>query len=442
MARRAAGRRASRTGRTQPSGAPRALDALLACSLLVCACASSRALPSPRALPEPPSSRLAPCVSRGDAALDVAFSRVPDERALRASICDWFDGHRWRVRFLPLEQLWHAPDVRRTPLDVRLAVIASPSGGVELHFEAPTQASPSARRRWMAPLALQSGLDDAGVEVVAQTLHSTAQAIEEVALEWSAAPAREPSPDSARSSAASSRAASPPAPRRAAAPSHPSTSGAPSIAEPSSPEARDSAVRGGTDDGATSSPQPRPRHLSVHTGLGYHLVWRGPEPVTHGPNLRIELDWSQAPQVTLASFIDIAGFVSGSAQADSIALSLSGATLDAGLSASTPLGALGPGFLGRFGVLSGVDLLDLDVRTSQPETVRLATDQSPRPRWFVGLELGLEHRWGDFEVGLLARLRWQLLASHYEVLAEGSELTILRPWRLQLGPALLLAYAW
>jgi hypothetical protein len=342
--------------------------------------------------------------------LEVSFVRVEAAAALRSSICDWMGDERWRVRFAVTRDDPSPPEpAARLPAAWHVEV-ATTRAGAELSLELPNDA-PTGPRRWSWRVALADGLDDAGNEVVAQALHSTVQA---ASLTTGSGPTSSSSISASTSSTSD-------------------TSDTSSASDTS--VVSDSSSASSVPDASRRTPALG--HLPVHTGLAYHFYARGAEPVTHGPMLGIELDWLTLP-VTFGTFARVAVFTSGHAVANGLDVALAGAALSAGLAVSLPLGDWRP----RIALAGGTELLVLDVRTRDPESLGLAGERRPRARSFVATEVGLAKQWGHLELGLVGLLRWQLLASRYEI-REGEMLrTIMRPWRLQPGGALVLAYSW
>jgi hypothetical protein len=327
------------------------------------------------------------CGGVGPESLEVALVNEARAPALALSICDWFRDEPLRVSFAPAPRL--APLVVRAPRLRHVAVVLESQGEARLYFVPPGREGAVGKPRWVRSIALASGLDDAGVEVIAQALHSTVLA---AALEV-------------------------PEPRL---------------------EAAGSAAKGATK-AAEKAPADAPRRagLPVRTAIGYHFYARGAEPFTHGPVLRVELDWQTQP-LALGTFARALALTSGHTRAGGLDVSLSGASLGAGLCASAPLSKV----IGRVALGGSVDLLELDVQVVDPEALRLTGDRRARPRAFVGMEAGFNYRSGDVELALAGLLRWQLSASHYEIL-DGQELsTVLVPWRLQPGAAVEVAYVW
>jgi hypothetical protein len=324
--------------------------------------------------------------------------QIPEEPALRRAICDWFSDEPWHVSFRSLDDaLPRAEYPSQGELCVTL--LLSPEYA-QLNVTAPPRDESSSPARWLERVGLSNGFDEVGIEVVAQTLHSTAQA-------------------------SLSRAPLPPTP-----------------APPLPPPLLPSVI---TSTGPRSLDVPTPAPSSgwlppVHTALGYQFYAHGSEPLTHGPSLRIELDWLSR-SVVLGAFVRTALFTSTAAHTSGLALDLTGLGLGGGLSASVPWGR----WTGRAALGGNVDLLDVDVSVQDATAVRSLGGGSPRPRVFLTGEAGASRRFGPVELGLVGLLRWQLSSSHYDILPpEGGEppRTIVQAWRLQPGAALEVAYVW
>jgi hypothetical protein len=227
----------------------------------------------------------------------------------------------------------------------------------------------------------------------------------------------------------------PPAPR--ALPTPPAASPTPSLASLATEEPLLRAER--ASPGALDAPA-RTSYglpLPVHTAIGYHFHARGSEPVTHGPSLRIELDWLSRA-VIFGSYVRTALFTSPRTRSEGVELGLNGIGLGAGLAASVPSAH----WTGRFALGSSVDLIGLDVGVVDGGATRSLGGGRPKPRFFVTSEAGLSRRFSRVEVGLSGLLRWQTSASYYEVLEQGEQHTILRASRIQPGAALEVAYVW
>jgi len=337
------------------------------------------------------------CGGQGPDVLLLTLIQIPEEPELRRAICDWFSDEPWHVSFRSLgEALPRAEYPSQGELCVTL--LLSPEYA-QLNVTAPARDESSAPARWLERVPLVSGLDEVGVEVVAQTLHSTAQA-------------------------SLSRAPLPPAP-----------------APPLPPPLLPSVV---TSTGPRSLDVPAPAPSSgwrppVHTAVGYQLYAHGSEPMTHGPSLRIELDWLSR-SVVLGAFARTALFTSTAARAGGVELDLTGLGLGGGVSASLAWGR----WTGRAALGANVDLLDVDVSVQDATAVRSLGGGSPRPRVFLTGEVGPSARFGPVELGLVGLLRWQMSSSHYDIqgVAGGPPRTIVQAWRLQPGAALEVAYVW
>ena len=391
-------RRCRRRG-TSRGRSDSALVALALATLGSLSCAHPPPPTAPVSAPVPPPVRLLEgCGGPGPDALLLTMIQVPEEPALRRAICDWFSDEPWHVSFRSLgEALPRAEYPSQGELCVTLLV--SPAYA-QLNVTAPPRDESSAPARWLERVALASGFDEVGIEVVAQTLHSTAQA-------------------------SLSRAPLPPAPPPPLPPPL-----LPSVVTSTGPRSLDVTV-------SEPSSGWRP---PVHTAIGYQLYAHGSEPMTHGPSLRIELDWLSR-EVVLGAFVRTALFTSTSARTGGVELDLTGLGLGGGLSASLDWGR----WTGRAALGGNVDLLDVDVSVQDAASVRSLGGGSPRPRVFLTSEVGPSARFGPLELGLVGLLRWQMSSSHYDIqpLEAGEPpRTIVQAWRLQPGAALELAYVW
>jgi hypothetical protein len=177
--------------------------------------------------------------------------------------------------------------------------------------------------------------------------------------------------------------------------------------------------------------------LPVHSALGYQFHARGGEPITHGPELRLELDWL-VRSVVLASFVRGTWFTSTPATTNGLEIGLEGMGLGGGLAASLPL----QHWLGRIAFGSNVELVNIQAIVADTETLRSAGSGGARPRVFLTGEAGVSARLGRIELGASGLLRWQTSESHYDALEDGRPHALVRAWRLQPGAALELAYVW
>ncbi len=365
--------------------------------------------PAPAVAPAPP---ITSCGGSGPDELLVTLARVPREAALRRAVCDWFRDEPWRVTFHSQEQgLPRAEEPGSGQLLV--TVFPLPPDAAQLNITAPGRSPDWRTARWLERVELRNGFDDVDVEVIAQTLHSTAQAT-------------------------LSRAHVPPPAPRAPAQQPPVSSAAPvptALLASEQPALRPVRATPGELDAPPRMTYALP--LPVHTAVGYHFHARGGEPVTHGPSLRIELDWLSRALV-LSSFVRTSLFTSSRARAQGVELGLNGIGIGAGLAASAPAGP----WTGRFALGSSVDLLGLDVGVTDGASTRSLGGGRPHPRFFATTEAGVSRRFARVEVGLSGMLRWQASASYYELLEQGDTHTILRAWRLQPGGALEVAYIW
>ena len=89
-----------------------------------------------------------------------------------------------------------------------------------------------------------------------------------------------------------------------------------------------------------------------------------------------------------------------------------------------------------------VDGLALSVRVRDAELVRRVPERTSSPRFFAGLEAGVRHRFGAFELSADALLRFLPVNTPYQVLADDRPITLLEPWQLQPGASLDLGYVW
>jgi len=365
--------------------------------MLGLACARPVPVRAPVSAPAEPVRRLEGCGGQGPDVLLLTLIQIAEEPELRRAICDWFSDEPWHVSFRSLgEALPRAEYPSQGELCV--TVLLSPQYA-QLNVTAPARDESSAPARWLERVPLVSGLDEVGIEVVAQTLHSTAQA-------------------------SLSRTPLPPAP-----------------APPLPPPLLPSVV---TSTGPRSLDVPAPAPSSgwrppVHTAVGYQLYAHGSEPMTHGPSLRIELDWLSR-SVVLGAFARTALFTSTAARASGVELDLTGLGLGGGVSASLAWGR----WTGRAALGANVDLLDIDVGVQDATAVRSLGGGSPRPRVFLTGEVGPSVRFGPVELGLVGLLRWQMSSTHYDIKGEAGEppRTIVQAWRLQPGAALEVAYVW
>jgi hypothetical protein len=335
--------------------------------------------------------------------LDATGTLAPSDTdsALRRAICDWFREDRWRVRFSS-----RAPETARAPSALRIAIELPSPHSARLNADGPGG-------RWTHDVPLAAGLDDAGVEAVAEALHSTTQA--ELAPPL-VAPAR---PAAAGTAAA--------APEPAAA-----------RADPDVPLLQPAPVTAAGEPSAAPQARASGRHLPVHTALGYQAYARGPEPVMHGPMLHIELD-ALSSALTLGASFRASLFTSATRRTTGFDVRTSGTSLSLGGAASV---ALDDRLRARAGLGGGVDLVAVAARVNDPELVRLLPDRDTSLRPFAGAEAGLRYRAGPFEVALDGLLRLLFFETQYQVLTPDGPVTLFQPWQLQPGALLELAYVW
>jgi hypothetical protein len=334
--------------------------------------------------------------------------------ALRSAVCDWFREDAWQVRFGSQAS---APEPAQ-PMSAR---------SLRITLELPSNqlarlVADTGRGRGVHDVALSAGLDDAGVEAIAEALHSVAQAASAEAVP----------PVSGAAVARSSRGSgsTPPPARESAAPA-----AAPPPGDRASSQAVPSSAAGELAKGAL--PRVQGKHYPVHTGLGYQAYARGPEPLMHGPALHIEMDALSAG-VTLGAYVRAHLFSSGARREAGFDVRSSGASLSVGAAASVALAPI----TARAGLGAGLDLVALDVRVSDPALARLLPEHEAAPRPFIGGELGVRYRFGGFELGLDALLRLLLFETRYEALEAARTVTLFRPWQLQPGGLIELAYVW
>lgn len=339
--------------------------------------------------------------------------------ALRSAVCDWFREDGWQVRFTSQAS---SPEAAPSPMpsrSLRITVELSSNELARLYADI-------GRERGVHDVALQAGLDDAGVEAIAEALHSVAQAASAEALPPVSGAARA---RSSRSSG-STPAPAPPASERAAPAAAASAPGDPAL-----PRAVASNAAGELASGAL--PAVQGKHHPVHTGLGYQAYARGPEPLMHGPALHIEMD-ALARGVTLGAYVRANLFSSAARRKAGFDVRSNGASLSLGGAASVALAPI----TARAGLGGGLDLVALDVRVTDPALARLLPERDAAPRPFIGSELGVRYRFGGFEVALDALLRLLLFETRYEALEDARKVTLFRPWQLQPGGLIELAYVW
>ena len=347
------------------------------------------------------------CGGAGPETLEVLVALAPEATpasnesgaALRRAICDWFHDDRWRVRF---------------PSRASASARASTALRVAIELPSPQSARLSAdgpRGRWTHDVPLPTGLDDAGIEAVAEALHSTTQA--EIAPPLVAH-----------------------APRPAAAPAPPQPS--PARADPEVPVLQPAPVTTLGELSAAPRRRASGRHLPVHTALGYQAYARGPEPVMHGPMLHIELD-ALSSALTLGASFRASLFTSATRRTTGFDVRTSGTSLSLGGALSVPLGDR---LTARAALGGGVDLVAVAARVNDPELVRLLPDRDTSLRPFAGAEAGLRYRVGAFEVALDGLLRLLFFETEYQVLTPDGPVTLFEPWQLQPGALLELAYIW
>jgi hypothetical protein len=386
---------------------------------------------------------LASCGGSGPDQLVLTLSRIPDEPELRSAICDWFSDEPWRVRFRSVGS--ELPRAQRPGTgELHVTILLASESSAQLNVTAPPRDEGAAPARWLERVALSSGFDDVGIEVIAQTVHSTAQANHVRAFRPAApvvvAPPAAPPPAAVADviSAASPIVGFAAPPTVVAAAALPGATPAAVVApapSPTPPLAAGAPVdqdRVRADFSLNSA-----QALGVHTALGYQFYARGGEPITHGPSLRVELDWL-ARTVVLSSFVRGALFTSTPTRSGSVKIGLEGMGLGAGFAASLPWKKM----LARLALGGDVDVVGISVEVNESDALRSRGDGRARPRMFLTSETGVAARLGPVELGVAGLLRWQTSSSHYDVLEEGQPRTLLRAWRLQPGAALEIAYFW
>ncbi|HEU4583464.1 MAG TPA: hypothetical protein VFS67_34635 [Polyangiaceae bacterium] len=393
---------------------------------LGCARAPVPAAQAPRATLRPApqvevGSELASCGGSGPDTLVVTLSRIPEEAELRRAICDWFSDEPWHVRLRSVGSALPRAE-RPSPGELRVTILRASELAAQLNVTAPGREPGDSPSRWLEHVSLSQGFDAVGIEVIAQTLHSTAQASLSRAF-----PAPPPAPARPAPAAPPAPAATPPAP--VPAPAALSSQLAAASSMPAAP--------GSDGPRAESAHGSRAFPLPVHSALGYQFHARGGEPITHGPELRLELDWL-VRSVVLASFVRGTWFTSTPATTNGLQIGLEGMGLGGGLAASLPL----QHWLGRIAFGSNVELVNIQAIVADTETLRSAGSGGARPRVFLTGEAGVSARLGRIELGASGLLRWQTSESHYDALEDGRPHALVRAWRLQPGAALELAYVW
>jgi hypothetical protein len=370
---------------------------------------------------------LAGCGGSGPDTLVVTLSRIPEEADLRRAICDWFSDEPWHVRLRSVGSALPRAE-RPPPGELRVTILLASEGAAQLNVTAPGREPGEAPSRWLERVSLSHGFDDVDIEVIAQTLHSTAQA--SLSRAFPPAPPAPPRPAPAAPPAPPAQLAAAPATGPVAAPGAALSGGLAAasgvVASPASDGQRAAASHG------TSL-----FSLPLHSALGYQFHARGGEPMTHGPELRLELDWL-ARSVILASYVRSAWFTSTPANANGVVIGLQGMGLGGGLAASLPF----EHWLARIAFGSNVDLVNIEATVADTQSLRSAGTGGARPRVFLTGEAGVTVRLARIELGASGLLRWQTSESHYDVLEQGQPHALVRAWRLQPGAALELAYVW
>jgi len=364
--------------------------------------------------PSETARELGSCGGSGPDVLVLTLSRIPQESDLRSAICDWFSDEPWRVRFRSVGS--ELPRAEQPGAgELRVTILLASESSAQLNVTAPPRDEGGAPSRWLERVALSSGFDDVGIEVIAQSVHSTAQA--------NHARAFRPAPPVVAPAVVAAPVAAAPAVPAAAAPP------AAALAPPGAPVDQD---RSRADFGLVPA-----NALDVHTALGYQFHARGGEPLTHGPSLRVELDWLSRT-VVLASFVRGALFTSSPARSGSVEIGLEGMGLGAGLAASLPWKDV----LARLALGANVDLVGISIDVYESDVLRSVGDGRARPRLFLTSEAGVAARLGPIELGLEGLLRWQTSSSHYDVLEGSQPHALVRAWRFQPGAAIEVAYVW
>jgi hypothetical protein len=373
----------------------------------------------PPAAPSPEEAVPAPCGGSGPASIDVAWVNIEAKHALERAVCDWFRDERWRVRFTSV-RLVPAP---RAPETLSIAVELRSAERARLHV---TVAS---KQYWTHDVALSTGLDETGVEIIAQTLHSIADAVTRAAP--AAARPKPLAGGAARGAPAAN--AGPPTPVTEPAPSNPRGP----LGDPRAELVPSPAVTAGPDRVGARDVVVAGRALPVHTGIGLVGFLRGQEPMSYGPALGIAVDWSRQ-QPSLGSFFRAALFTSGEKRVGGLEVKSSGVSLGSGVSLSVPFSALAV----RVALGGSADLVALDVQVLAPTELRLSGNRRARPRFFLGAEAGIARRFGAFELELLALVRYQLSHTAYQVQDGQALSTLFESWQLQPGLSLGAGYVW
>ena len=332
-----------------------------------------------------PSPPLQACAGSGSEHIEVTLlgaARVP---ALRDAICDWLRADVARVEFMSAPT--SAPIPPASAASLRRVVVELPAPS-QARLQVDVARTSGAPERWSWDVELPARFDAAGVEVIAQALHST--------LEAARGAPRQTSADAPGPSA-----------------------------EP--------VDRGSERTAAHLEPSP----LILRAGVAYQFHARGDEPLTHGPAVNVELGLDLGT-VSVGGFVRAGGFTSGRARFADLELVLRGLDLGAGLSAQAPLGS----WAFRLAAGPSLELISRQLSVLDPNAVRQLEDQPSRPRPFVSAEAGIGFLSGPVAIGVIGLLRWQLAASHYDVLDMGQPTTVMRPWRWQPGGAVEVSYSW
>ncbi len=277
---------------------------------------------------------------------------------------------------------------------------------------------PTATQRFLLrDVPLDQGLDELGLERIAQVIHASSlalwhgseqsprneveQRLEQLtATEPASEPAREwsdvPGPDDPEPAA--------PAPRESSEPVTPSGTASRADRPPGAP-----------------SPSP-----AVRVALGYGATTRGPEGLAHGPQLDLALLTGTQP-LGVGGTLSARYLLPIEAEAEHLAISTTGVRLRAG-AASHWTAAERLAF--ETAVTGGVDVIAYEARsTAQVRTLPRETEARP----VVAVQIGFRVPARDWSLAGAATLDVQLLRTHYDIARAGGPDRVLEPFTAQPG---------
>jgi hypothetical protein len=308
--------------------------------------------------------------------------------------------------------------------------ITTPSrSNARLYFVVVDASAPE-QRFLMRDVELGEGLDELGLERVAQVVHASAQALwqgqsesprAELERELYQVQAAAGAPPSAATPAEPAAQVGAVQPEAAPPPTEPVASPSSDEAPPTEPSREPDLTDLGPADGASSA--------QYEVALGYGATTRGAEGVAHGPELALMVLGDVGP-AALGGFLSARYLFPVHPKAAELDLRVTGAGLRGGLVLHHELAPIAAVEAAAY---LGADVIRYSAKSS--ETVEAGpSERETRP--LVGAQLGIRIPARGWGFALAATVDVPLQKTHYDIVRDAGPEEVLTPSRVQLGLAL------